>query len=213
MVVAHDVASGRVDLVVVLAELAHGDGRAGRDAAAVSHDPEMLERRIAANQLLVDTSGVVGVLPSSEAVVEHDIAEPTLSLRRVERRAQLSLPEPAALVLVEVAIDLENREAVAEHADPEQLVPDLRGGGQSVKKFVVQHRVDGRRGGPALRTDEELPLPLRKGPDAGERAEDRKSTRLNSSHVKISYAVFCLKKKKKNLSTTNTNNRTRHSKR
>src|SRR5207302_4756997 len=31
--------------------------------------------------------------------------------------------------------------------------------------------------------------------DAGEAAEDRKSTRLNSSHVKISYAVFCLKKK------------------
>src|SRR5207302_3270153 len=29
--------------------------------------------------------------------------------------------------------------------------------------------------------------------------EDRKSTRLNSSHVKISYAVFCLKKKKKKL--------------
>src|SRR5690606_40602355 len=29
-------------------------------------------------------------------------------------------------------------------------------------------------------------------------ASDRKSTRLNSSHVKISYAVFCLKKKKKN---------------
>src|SRR5690606_40543376 len=28
-------------------------------------------------------------------------------------------------------------------------------------------------------------------------ATDRKSTRLNSSHVKISYAVFCLKKKKK----------------
>src|SRR5438067_7848639 len=29
---------------------------------------------------------------------------------------------------------------------------------------------------------------------------DRKSTRLNSSHVSISYAVFCLKKKKKNSS-------------
>src|SRR5438874_3381904 len=28
------------------------------------------------------------------------------------------------------------------------------------------------------------------------RARDRKSTRLNSSHVEISYAVFCLKKKK-----------------
>src|SRR5437667_8411072 len=28
--------------------------------------------------------------------------------------------------------------------------------------------------------------------------QDRKSTRLNSSHITISYAVFCLKKKKKN---------------
>src|SRR5690606_41655223 len=37
------------------------------------------------------------------------------------------------------------------------------------------------------------------GEDEGVRWEsdgDRKSTRLNSSHVKISYAVFCLKKKK-----------------
>src|SRR5690606_16660125 len=33
---------------------------------------------------------------------------------------------------------------------------------------------------------------------SGRDLEDRKSTRLNSSHVKISYAVFCLKKKKQN---------------
>src|SRR5256886_5671385 len=32
---------------------------------------------------------------------------------------------------------------------------------------------------------------------AGRRARDRKSTRLNSSHSQISYAVFCLKKKNK----------------
>src|SRR3712207_7231127 len=31
--------------------------------------------------------------------------------------------------------------------------------------------------------------------------EDRKSTRLNSSHANISYAVFCLKKKKNNINT------------
>src|SRR5437868_12697315 len=31
---------------------------------------------------------------------------------------------------------------------------------------------------------------------------DRKSTRLNSSHVSISYAVFCLKKKKKYINIT-----------
>src|SRR3712207_7127943 len=30
----------------------------------------------------------------------------------------------------------------------------------------------------------------------GQQGEDRKSTRLNSSHANISYAVFCLKKKK-----------------
>src|SRR5437660_7149069 len=46
-----------------------------------------------------------------------------------------------------------------------------------------------------------------RGPDQGSRQprrddrdhprRDRKSTRLNSSHVAISYAVFCLKKKKK----------------
>src|SRR5947209_13207465 len=32
--------------------------------------------------------------------------------------------------------------------------------------------------------------------------EDRKSTRLNSSHANISYAVFCLKKKKKEIIST-----------
>src|SRR6201989_3268623 len=33
-------------------------------------------------------------------------------------------------------------------------------------------------------------------PRRGDGQQDRKSTRLNSSHVEISYAVFCLKKKK-----------------
>src|SRR5579871_7014659 len=35
----------------------------------------------------------------------------------------------------------------------------------------------------------------------GRPRRDRKSTRLNSSHVEISYAVFCLKKKKKKTTT------------
>src|SRR3712207_9163054 len=34
-----------------------------------------------------------------------------------------------------------------------------------------------------------------------ERRRDRKSTRLNSSHANISYAVFCLKKKKNTMTT------------
>src|SRR5207302_7799348 len=40
---------------------------------------------------------------------------------------------------------------------------------------------------------EDIPIPEPPPPD-------RKSTRLNSSHVKIPYAVFCLKKKKYNIS-------------
>src|SRR5690606_40709992 len=56
-------------------------------------------------------------------------------------------------------------------------------------------RLDGRRrrrghpGGGARRL-------ARAGTARPQPSRDRKSTRLNSSHVKISYAVFCLKKKK-----------------
>src|SRR3989454_7033726 len=40
--------------------------------------------------------------------------------------------------------------------------------------------------------------------------QDRKSTRLNSSHLVISYAVFCLKKKKTKINTTTYNSYTNH---
>src|SRR5690606_39394991 len=40
--------------------------------------------------------------------------------------------------------------------------------------------------------------------------EDRKSTRLNSSHVKISYAVFCLKKKNQSNTMYTTSYQRRH---
>src|SRR5436309_11325912 len=50
---------------------------------------------------------------------------------------------------------------------------------------------------------------ISRGPSGSKMPSDRKSTRLNSSHVKISYAVFCLKKKKKkkNIHTINQNHR------
>src|SRR3712207_7952894 len=41
------------------------------------------------------------------------------------------------------------------------------------------------------------PPGAREGPPGAGPPGDRKSTRLNSSHANISYAVFCLKKKKK----------------
>src|SRR2546427_8006366 len=45
---------------------------------------------------------------------------------------------------------------------------------------------------PRVRDDRRRPSQTRRA-----RSSDRKSTRLNSSHSQISYAVFCLKKKKK----------------
>src|SRR5688572_31547174 len=44
--------------------------------------------------------------------------------------------------------------------------------------------------------------------DADDDDEDRKSTRLNSSHSQISYAVFCLKKKKKKKTKQHNNKNT-----
>src|SRR5256886_8115224 len=50
----------------------------------------------------------------------------------------------------------------------------------------------------AARAEPHAGVAGRRGVAGGERrAQDRKSTRLNSSHSQISYAVFCLKKKKK----------------
>src|SRR6266496_4677739 len=67
-------------------------------------------------------------------------------------------------------------------------VESCRGGEQDSARMRELHRrrdvlrcedgLDGHRGGPQL---------------VQEREEDRKSTRLNSSHVESSYAVFCLK--------------------
>src|SRR3989440_8078510 len=53
-----------------------------------------------------------------------------------------------------------------------------------------------------------MPKPQKK--KRGRPATDRKSTRLNSSHDQISYAVFCLKKKKKSEDRKSTRLNSRH---
>src|SRR5947207_11638680 len=71
----------------------------------------------------------------------------------------------------------------------------------------VRHRRDPRRGGGDVHQLVEhldpqvgsLKAQGEAGP--GDQGPDRKSTRLNSSHTVISYAVFCLKKKKNMIST------------
>src|SRR2546426_7845423 len=58
------------------------------------------------------------------------------------------------------------------------------------RRHTPLRTVDGLRGEPGR-------APLRIWVHEGMARGDRKSTRLNSSHLVISYAVFCLKKKKK----------------
>src|SRR5579864_9606257 len=59
---------------------------------------------------------------------------------------------------------------------------------------------------PAVAAEPQQPAPAaaepQPAPAAAAPPPDRKSTRLNSSHMSISYAVFCLKKKKKQLKTS-----------
>src|SRR5437870_10805432 len=57
------------------------------------------------------------------------------------------------------------------------------------------------RGGPSRQDEDEAARPDGHGRRPERVRADRKSTRLNSSHVAISYAVFCLKKKKKKYMT------------
>src|SRR6266496_6278642 len=61
--------------------------------------------------------------------------------------------------------------------------------------YTTLLRSSARRDAPPRRADGIAKR--RRGARECHRSEDRKSTRLNSSHVEISYAVFCLKKKKR----------------
>src|SRR5690606_42060904 len=60
---------------------------------------------------------------------------------------------------------------------------------------AAHRRLHGRSHRHTLRHEEHLRPATLLHADAAGAGADRKSTRLNSSHVKISYAVFCLKKK------------------
>src|SRR5207253_11514410 len=91
------------------------------------------------------------------------------------------------------------------HSFPTRRSSDLcRPASVSVRRAHHRHRQRndrGRKCDPYRRAagDGAAPRPRRRGGVRGTIAldgVDRKSTRLNSSHVAISYAVFCLKKKK-----------------
>src|SRR3712207_7023218 len=77
------------------------------------------------------------------------------------------------------------------------LPPHLDEMGQDVGEIRGdrRHRRDRAHEGAGARPAVDQPLARERVERAADRHADRKSTRLNSSHANISYAVFCLKKK------------------
>src|SRR5437660_6225527 len=107
---------------------------------------------------------------------------PTVTVARVSRRSAMAAPKPAFVESVEMA----------GHIVDSLLLPKVldvilsRGGRYHIESFRLGEKQDD----PSVAR-------ITVSADSPEKL-DRKSTRLNSSHVAISYAVFCLKKKKKN---------------
>src|SRR5690554_3955366 len=117
-------------------------------------------------------------------LTEKDIEE-------MMREVRLSLLE--ADVNFRVVRDFTAR--VKEQALGEKILKGLNPG-QQVVKIVHEElkRVMGDENAPLVFENQGLTTFMTIGLQG---SGDRKSTRLNSSHVRISYAVFCLKKKKK----------------
>src|SRR6266403_1867143 len=115
----------------------------------------------------------------SNVVSETALDRPELRIRpRADLAARLGVSTESLSQTIRVATIGDVGPALAKFAAGDRLVP------------IRVQLEDNARGD--LQMLEQLRVPL------GQRGErgDRKSTRLNSSHVEISYAVFCLKKKK-----------------
>src|SRR3712207_7513053 len=72
-------------------------------------------------------------------------------------------------------------------------------GRDAVELALDEPRQRERAGEPEAEPQEREPHPLPQHEREDGARPDRKSTRLNSSHANISYAVFCLKKKKQKV--------------
>src|SRR2546428_5359630 len=150
-----------------------------RSDALVERQVLLLEARLVLRAAVLALAGAleretrVDVEQERQVGAERQCLEIVQGVDQVER-------DGAAVPLIREGRVLE---AIAQHeargveGGPDDLV-DMLGAGRGVQQELADRRHDGVPG------------------VEDEPAEDRKSTRLNSSHDQISYAVFCLKQKK-----------------
>src|SRR2546426_780667 len=127
--------------------------------------------------------------PSAAATTSRGVATPITRLRRLRAR-------PHSEELEEVVSQTDQRPlggdfVIAAEGEAPKGAALLR-----LTKDRLDDRLAARVDPPARRRTQLLAHPVRdRAPRPRCRRRDRKSTRLNSSHLVISYAVFCLKKK------------------
>src|SRR5438876_6204583 len=172
-VTASDQPAARVhDHVAAVVAAPRSDERA---RLALAAEAELLARNELRDREAVVYLGEVDL-------ARRDAGHPVRGLRRTPERG------PLGVVLVERG-ELEAVQRLARPSDPDRLV------GQPARPLLA--REDHRRGAVGDRRAHEQAQGRRDHVLADHRRRrDRKSTRLNSSHPSISYAVFCLKKKK-----------------
>src|SRR5437773_3943831 len=111
------------------------------------------------------------VTPRSNALCMREIASPSVKLPH-QPVEMVHNPNPTSLTVRSVFLNVRNR--IDREIKRSTLNPQHR-----ISNFELRCRGVSYHG------------------NASSLCQDRKSTRLNSSHITISYAVFCLKKKKK----------------
>src|SRR6266571_2356463 len=172
-------------------------------------DAELLERpgevhRVSAVAYLQGPEHFPGDLAQKLLRESHEVAVIAVSLVELEHGELGVVPGRDALV-PEIAVDLEHfLESAYHQAFQVELGRDAQEKLHVERVVVRLERPGVRAAGNRLhhrRLDLEETLARHELADrlhdAAAGLEDRKSTRLNSSHMSISYAVFCLKKKKK----------------
>src|SRR5690606_39369647 len=143
--------------------------------------------------LLDGYSDIKLVFASEEVIVVHFKArenkqqdDPEYYLITLETQTG----KPIALEKINTILAKNNLQMVDAYYIDEAMI-------DSDNNFVFSARLKGTNGAYLLKVNTQLELESYATIAGIPDQIDRKSTRLNSSHVKISYAVFCLKKKKK----------------